>query len=260
MKLKGLAVWVLAAAAFAQEPMFEVASVKASNPKSVRGSEGGPGSKDPTRYRFQVATLMDLIVTAYHVHGYQVSSRIPLEKDNFDLEAKLPEGATREQFREMMQALLAERFHLKVHMESREFAGYALTVGPSGPRFHVEEGADFPPLPGKAPAFRTDFFPRGRYAVVRARVRQEPVSMLAENIEMWTHQPVADQTALDGRYDFTLMFATDLPGTAAPETTDPEPTPDLFKAIRQMGLVLTAKKLPFNVVVVDSVDKAPVGN
>lgn len=258
MWLRGFAVWLWAASAFAQQS-FEVASVKPSGPKSVRGSEGGPGSQDPTRYRYQVARLMDFIVIAYHVHEYQVSSKIPLDKEQFDLEATLPEGATREQFREMMRNLLAARFHMKVHMETREFAGYALTVGPAGPRFHVEESSEFPAMPGKGPGFRTNFLTRGRYILAHARCQQEPVSMLAENLEMWSHKPVVDQTGLDGRYDFTLSFASEVPGAAA-EDPDPAPAPDLFAAIRQMGLVLTPRKLPFNVVVVDSVDRTPVGN
>lgn len=260
MRWRAVAVWVLAASGFAQGPAFEVASIKPSGPKSVRGSEGGPGSKDPTRYRFQVATLMDFIVIAYHVHGYQVSSKLPLDKDQFDLEAKLPEGATKEQFQEMLRNLLAERFRMTVHMETREFSAYALSVGTSGPRFSTAAGDEYPPLPANRPGFVGNYSNSGRYMLVRMRAQQQPMSRLAENLEMPAGKPVVDQTGLDGKYDFTLAFTAEPPGMTASDSADPPAAPDLFKAIQSIGLLLTPKKLPFNVVVVDSVDRSPVGN
>jgi len=68
----------------------------------------------------------------YHVDPFQVSSQTPLTQPRFDLDAKTPPGATKEQFRAMMQNLLAERFHLKLHIESREFPGYELVVSKAG--------------------------------------------------------------------------------------------------------------------------------
>src|SRR6266700_1776946 len=101
--------------------IFEVASVPLSGPKSVRGSDGGPGSKDPTRYAFGRAHLDDLILVAYHVELFQVSSKLPLDRDEFDLTAKIPAGSTKDEFRAMLRNLLAERFRMKIHMESRQF-------------------------------------------------------------------------------------------------------------------------------------------
>jgi uncharacterized protein (TIGR03435 family) len=119
----------IAIAAIAQTPAtFEAASIKPSGPKSVRGSDGGPGSHDPGQYSFGRATLLDLIAQGYGVDRFRISSTTPLDDQRFDLVAKIPADATKEQFRAMMRALLVERFHLKVHMVSKEFAAFDLTV------------------------------------------------------------------------------------------------------------------------------------
>lgn len=75
----------------------------------MRGEEGGLGRKDPTHFRYQLATLKDLIAIAYHVDCFQVSSETPVDRETFDLEANLPVGA-KEQFRAMLRSLLEERF------------------------------------------------------------------------------------------------------------------------------------------------------
>ena len=111
---------------------FEVASIRVSGPQSQRGSEGGPGSKSPTLYRYNAATLQDLIAKAWNVEFFQISSAVPVDRDKFDLSVRVPEGATKEQFRVMLQNLLTERFGLKVHIESREFLAYAMVIAKSG--------------------------------------------------------------------------------------------------------------------------------
>jgi uncharacterized protein (TIGR03435 family) len=75
-------------------PAFEVASIKPSRPDARRGSNGGPGSKDPINYRFTSATLLDLIAIGYDVEYSQISSTKPLDNGRFDLVAKVPPGAT----------------------------------------------------------------------------------------------------------------------------------------------------------------------
>jgi hypothetical protein len=70
-----------------QAQNLEVASIHPSGPKSVRGSDGGPGSNDPARYVFNRASLLDLILTAYHFEDFQISSKLPLDRDEFDLAA-----------------------------------------------------------------------------------------------------------------------------------------------------------------------------
>ena len=123
-----------------QAAEFEVASVKPSGPKSDRDSSGGPGTADPGRYSFHSATLLDLIATAYHVDYFQISGKA-LEEQRYDLDAKLPPHTTREEFRAMLRNLLVERFHLKAHIEQRQFPGYELILAKTGSKLKQSDGS-----------------------------------------------------------------------------------------------------------------------
>jgi uncharacterized protein (TIGR03435 family) len=76
--------------------------------------------------------VLDLIIVAYEVEVFQVSSPVPLDRQNFDFSAKVSEGAPRQQFRAMLQNFLAERFHLKPRIQSRQFPAYELVVAKTG--------------------------------------------------------------------------------------------------------------------------------
>jgi uncharacterized protein (TIGR03435 family) len=256
-------------------PRFEVASVKPSGPKSVRGEGGGPGRKDPTHYRYQAATIEDLITTAYHVDYFQVASKAPIDRATFDVEANVPENATREEFRAMLRNLLEERFHLKAHVESREFAGYELVVAKSGLKIK-ESGAaaeahedsrrppgdeGFPELPLGRPGLISRNTAINGVMLTRLRARQEPFSVLADVLHTPGEEPVVDKTGLTGKYDFTLEYGSEMSGAPRPGEPQTPVGASIFTALpQQLGLQLIAKKLPFDVVVVDSVDRAPTEN
>jgi len=76
---------------------FEAASVKPSGPKSVRGSDGGPGKRDPERYHFGRAVLRDLVFTAYGLQEYneQITGPGWIDEDEFDVEARIPPAPPR---------------------------------------------------------------------------------------------------------------------------------------------------------------------
>jgi uncharacterized protein (TIGR03435 family) len=261
---------LLAAAAQGQSPSgsaaleFEVASVKLSGPRSTRGVAGGPGSSDPTRYSFNSATLLDLITSAYHVDYFQISSKIPLDQDRFDLVAKLPPSMTRPQLRVMLQKLLVDRFHLRQHVESREFAAYELTVAKTGLKLTAPNGATdgrFPELPPDRPGMVSSHTVSGSFMVTRLSARQQTISALADMLPWPDTGPIVDQTGLTGTYNFTLEFARDLPNAPPESQIGTSPAPDLVTALKQqLGLQLLRKKIPFDVVVVETVDKRPTGN
>jgi len=251
---------------------FEVASIKPSGAQSVRGWEGGPGTRDPGRYQFGLATPLDLIMVAYHVDPFQISSKTPLTQTQFDLDAKTPPGATKEQFRAMMQNLLAERFHLKAHIETKELPGYELVVAKTGlklmdtasssapetPRPARDDG--FPILPPGQPGIAATMSSSGDYILVRLRSRQQPVSAFARMIGVPDEPPVVDKTGLTGKYDFTFEYTRE-PRGVTPADAPPPTAPDLFQGLQQqLGLQLVTKKLPFDVVVIDSMDKMPTAN
>jgi uncharacterized protein (TIGR03435 family) len=260
-----------ASAAFCQTPAsleFEVASVKPSGPQSVRDSGGGPGSKDPTRYHFQSATLRDLIAVAWQVSYFQISSKSPVDKDRYDLIANVPEGATRDQFRQMLKDLLVERFQLKTHLESKDFAAYELVIAKGGlklkesgatPEAKPSAGDDrFPALPS-AMGMVANFSSSNGYPVCRMRGKQQTVGAIARMLRTPGSEPIVDKTGLAGLYDFTFEYALDQPGSHA--ESDAPPVADLFMALQeQLGLQLVAKKLPFDVVVVESLARTPAEN
>ena len=262
---------VLAQPQSAEPPKFEVASVKSSGPQSVRGSQGGPGTKDPTHYSFRSATFQDLIAIAWNVQYFQISSKSAIDKDRFDVNVNIPEGAARDQFRQMMQSLLAERFQLKSHIESKNFPAYELLVAKSGPKLK-ESGSQsesrkpaatedrFPTLP-PGPGFTANYSSSGIYPLVRMRAQQQPISALTRMLRTPGQEPIVDKTGLTGKYDFTLEYTMDPSGGHPTSDADPPVAPAIFTALQeQLGLQLVAKKLPFDVVVVESFDRTPTGN
>jgi uncharacterized protein (TIGR03435 family) len=246
-------------------PAFEVASIKPSGPKSVRGSDGGPGRSDPGTFRYGEASLLDLIEMAYKVDAFQVSSRIALDRQTFDLVAKVSEGATRQQFRAMLQNFLAERFHLKLHIESKEFPAYELVVlktglklreGVAAPRTPPDQG--WPVLPPNQPGISANMGTESGVEVVRLKAQQEPLSALAVLLRNPEEIPVVDKTGLTGKYDFNLEYSREVSGLS-PE--GPAPLPDVFQALdKQLGLQLVRKKVPFDVLMIESVDQTPTEN
>ena len=261
----------------ADQPAFEVASIKPVALSNSRSScayrmEGGPGSSDPERIAYRNISLATLIRLAYfsNIHAcepYVLSAPKWLDSEGFEVVAKLPPGVTWLQERVMLQNLLAERFKLAAHVESKLIPGYALVIGKDGPRFK-ESAVSSAPAPSTAPTARgetdKDGFPVPappgnwtirRNALTRLHQMEADVPTFARQLRNILGRPVTDATGLTGTYDFTLTFSSD---SAAP---DPEAPPDLFAALeQQLGLRLESSKAPINVIVVDHVEKNPTGN
>jgi hypothetical protein len=136
-------------------PEFEVASIKPSAPIGYAQpmwvmTNGGPGTPDPGRFTTQNLRLNNIVTLAYGIERYQITTPEWMQSTRFDISAKVPEGTTKEQFRMMLQRLLAERFKLAVHHEQKEMRAYKLTVGKNGPKF--KESADEPALASNSSA------------------------------------------------------------------------------------------------------------
>jgi uncharacterized protein (TIGR03435 family) len=265
-----------AAAQATPEPQmqFEVASIKLSGPKSEWMKEGGPETDSPRLFRYHHATLLGMITVAWKVDSFQVSSAEPLDKETFDLDARVPEGKSREQFRTMLKNLLTDRFGLRVHMESREFAAYELVVAKSGLKLKQDVPGSSAPIAKKSPQPFGDIgwpdLPPGQpdmavqesmdsgLMLVRARVQLKPLSALVNMLPRLDRLPVVDKTGLTGTYSYTLEYTQEIEGT----TPDgPAVAPDLFTAIReQLGLQLIRAKHFFDVVAVDAFQKMPSEN
>ena len=138
----------------AGKPTFEVASVRPSAPLDMQklaaqiqaGSMPRMGAYvDAARAEYDYMSLKDLVANAYKVKAYQVTGPAWLSSERFDIVAKIPEGATKDDAPAMLQALLQDRFKLVAHKDKEEHPVLALTVGKGGPKLKEATGA--PPEP-----------------------------------------------------------------------------------------------------------------
>ena len=263
---------------------FEVASVKPYvPPPGGLKPPAGPDSTDPGRLRYVNQSLKDLVMTAYGVKRYQISGPGWLDTQKFEVLAKVPEGATKEQVRGMLRNLLAERFQLVAHREMKDLPVFALLVGKAGPKMKVssDEPADTPdslptgqpgaPIAGKikmSPDGCPDFpglrlssrliFMNGRGCLTAVQLTiGELAGMLSDRFD----RPVVDMTGLTAKYDFTLHF--DPSGVVGTMTAPPgdDPLPDVFVAVQQqLGLRLEPQKRMIDLVVIDHAEKTPAEN
>ncbi|HUP04119.1 MAG TPA: TIGR03435 family protein [Bryobacteraceae bacterium] len=294
------------AAAFGQEPgaavSFEVASVKPSPPPSTTGGmmvgcSGGPGTSRPGQYTCQNARLLDLIRTAFSLKSYQMPSDDPANGARFDINARIPGGATREQVGLMLRNLLAERFKLACHFEKKEMQGYDLVVAKGGVK--MKESPPEPPQDAGAPSpapqavgGRTtgpDGLPtlgNRRHGSMmlstrtfrRVMVSDATMDQILATLTFAVGKPVVDSTELKGTYDFTLTYADDslpppppsggfspegpsAPGSEAGVPAATESAPPLLSAVQeQMGLKLVPQKVTIDILLIDHVEKKPTEN
>ena len=269
------------------KPQFEVASVKPAAGRIQAPGPGGPGSSDPGQIAYTNYLLKDLVYRAYEVPPHQLSAPSWMDDgERFDIVAKVPPGATKTDVPLMLQNLLEERFHLKVHHESREAPAYALTVGKNGsktqeyavplPADIVEAaritGYDKDGVPIVRPGYSTGMMGSANGQTFIAIARQ-PIGSLCQFLSKILQTPVVDLTGLTGRYDVRLHFAveqiaplaTSAPSgetglsPAAPQASDPAPT--LVEAVQnQLGLKLEAKRLPVDFLVVEHAERRPTEN
>ncbi len=168
-----------------------------------------------------------------------------VSNDLFFVEAKLPKGATVKQVPEMLRTLLAERFALATHRETRIVAGLALTVGKGGPKFKEapQKQSERPPSTGIEALVGEE--PRMRSVPGALRVEHErmTMAMLTKRLSNFLAQPVIDQTGLKGEYGITMDIPWDPEELAIPA------------AVQSLGLKLVATKIPHEVVIIDRVER-----
>lgn len=222
---------------------FEVASIKPTDPSFT-------GTKvqmfpDDNMITIRGMTLKGLVQLAYNPgFGLLHASRVAggprwFDRDRYDIVAK-PEGhwiPSQEERKEMLRALLGDRFKLTFHRESKELTAFALTVGKKGAT--MREGT---PDASGAPSIVL----KGRRMTGRNASMSELAATLQPLIPLVhpSHAdfPVIDRTGLTGRFDFDLEFALE-------ETPN---VPDLFIAIQErLGLKVGLAKVPIEAIVVD---------
>ena len=241
-------------------PAFEVASVKVSQTtptgrdgggRGLLGGRGGRGSiqASPVSLTMRNVTLKNAIRWAYHVSEYQVSGPDWLDSARFNIVARSPAPASEEQLQLMLQSLLADRFKLVLHRQSKEFQVYVLSPGKNGTK--LQESTS----PGEGSIdTQTD-----RMSVV---VQRTPLSQMIDMLTPVLGAPVLDMTGLKGKYDITVNLAdymADMQSAGGGVPTDPL---SIVKAAleQQLGLKLESRKMPLDVLVVDSAEKIPTEN
>jgi uncharacterized protein (TIGR03435 family) len=238
---------------------------------TIKPSQGpGPYKKigmwaAPDGFSAWFITPQQIISIAYGVESLQLSggpSWLPSER--FDIEAKM-DAATTEALaklsqaqrvlaqQQMLQALLADRFQLTVHRETKEGTIYTLVIGKGGPKLQEAKPGD----PGAGNTTSKSSGDLTAQAVSIARLAKILMQMLG--------RPVLDKTELKGVYDFKLQFTPDdrlqPPNGAAANARLPVPpadsnAPSLFEALQeQLGLKLESGKGPVEVIVVDHVER-----
>lgn len=219
-------------------------------------------------------------MTAYTMPLNQVTGPSWIEADHYDVEAKVPPGTTKEQVNVMLQNLLAERFNLIVHRETRELSVYELVVGKGGSKLkpYVEDPNPPQPDPSKmipmdkngniilrpGQTMFTTSAGSDHRKVMGSKQTVGGTSGLVTMLGAQLGRPVIDKTGLTGFYDYTLDYrpqetnVTHLGPVPPPSDSD---APDLITAVEeQLGLKLEAKKGPVEIIVVDSGDKTPAEN
>jgi len=161
------------------------------------------------------------VVTAYGIKGFQLAAPDWMEDSQFNVSAKVPVGATMEQFRFMMQNMLAERFKLAVHFEKKEMQRYDLVIAKGGPK--LKESAMPPPKEDAAEQKRVvapelklgaDGYPAlaegMTVAMMNGRARimypRRTMEFFAGKLASQLDHPVVDLTGLTGKYDFALFL------------------------------------------------------
>ena len=261
MKSAAVVILALGPAAFAQSAPprleFEVATVRPFAPQMPDGGLRMSGTQaDPGMIRMMAVTLRDCVRQAYAVKDYQIEGPAWTATERYDITAKVPPGTTPEQRRAMEQNLLADRFRLKIHNETKEMQVYALMPAKGGVKVQ--------PDPADAKPGYTRFKGAGHIEAVRLSFAQ-----FAETISRFVDHPVVDRTDTPGLFDFKLDFAMDpallmLPGTAAKAAARAESPdqdlPSIFTAVQTLGLKLEPLKQSTEIIVIDHAEKTPIEN
>ena len=227
---------------------FEVATIKPSEPITGMGGKVMVRigvRNDGAMVSYARMSLRALVQNAYGVKDYQVTGASWMDTLQFDISAKLPDGASKDDAPEMLKTLLKERFKVSIHIEKKDHPIYALVVGKSGPKLKVAEtnaseksaatprepGSAAPPPPppppsgggrggGTAVFAMSDGGGRGGPPSGGMSMRMDgsgghiegrdmTLTRFAETLSRFLDRPVIDQTAIEGSYDFKIDMSAE---------------------------------------------------
>lgn len=249
---------------------FDVASIRPAAPNArgilIRPIAGG--------ITITNIPLKELIVLAYGVQRYQVSGGPPwISSERYDISAKSENSPKRDEVPPMLQALLADRFQLRIHRETKELPIYTLVIarkdGKLGPNlveakgdsctaFDPKQPLPPPAEPGKAPVLYCGGMAMRPNGLTAASIQ---ISQLTQNFSRMLGRIVIDKTGLTGKYDVSMEWPPEalqsLQMSGAPPLSSSEAAPpSIFTLIQeQLGLKLEAQKGPVDTIVIDGVER-----
>jgi uncharacterized protein (TIGR03435 family) len=273
----------------AQSPQFEVASVRPFAP--------GPGQVaaglhfDGAQVRGVGLSLRDYLATAYRFKATLISGPDWTATERYDIQATLPDGGTKAQVPEMLQALLAGRFEVKLHKEKKEFPIFALVLAKGPPKLkelppdpNADKDNDEPvgmanvatiAVVGNGVSVR---YARGASFSVgdnRIEVQKLPLWVFCRNLERYSDRQIVDMTGLTGSYTFgvdvipeayqaMMLRSAVLRGAKLPPEAqtllDSSSPSAIGDALEQVGLKLESRRAPLDIIVIDSALKTPTAN
>jgi bla regulator protein blaR1 len=280
---------------------FEVASVKPSTEPATDFSTfcldtctfGERLSVSGTNVSIRYMSLFNLILTAWRITPNQLSAPEWMKSQRFDITAKTPAGASKQQIPEMLQSLLRERFRLAIHRDRKDQPVFALVVGRHGSKLQdATAGASPSDVPTidqvythYAEARHSDSgdtviengfygpmrFGRGGNGGMQWEFQRLTMPGLAALLTPHLDRPVVDRTNLTGSYHLVFQNAASSPersrSTKTGEPSDAAPGgrsdaygEGLIQAIERAGLKLESSKAPVEIVIVDRAEKSPTPN
>jgi uncharacterized protein (TIGR03435 family) len=203
------------------------------------GDTGSHWRSDPGRLRMENMSARNIIVAAYRIKDTEFSGPAWLDSVRYTIDAKTDSTTDEPHLLLMLQTLLADRFQLLVHRETRQVPGYALVVAKGGVKMKrsEQEGSGSRGSANKLTATNLD------------------MPHIARFVERVVGQPVIDDTHVSGGFDFVLEYAREQRQPPEPDAAAPT-LPSLFTALpEQLGLKLEARKVSIQMLIVDRAER-----
>jgi uncharacterized protein (TIGR03435 family) len=236
-------------------PAFDVASIRPTDPDY----RGGTISDSPGTLIMRGVSLRTCVEWAYNIRPYQITGPAWLPDIRFDISAKAADPVGIDQLRLMLQTLLANRFGMKVHRETRKLPAFSLVVAPGGPKFHDTGSGNASKFVESTKDGDANFTEDRTGLIAERATMADLTAKLAEPLQ----RPVVDKTNLKGRYDIRIDLLPFLNQVGAYEEN--KANLDVISVIvtafpNQLGLKLEPTKENVDFVIVDSASKTPTEN
>ncbi len=261
---------------------FEVASIRPS-PEGAPAPGAAGVHISQQQVRFAYLALRDYINIAYKVPTQQIVGPEWINSTRFDVAATFPQGATPDNFPQLIENLLRDRFHLQARRESREtpilaleIAGCGLKIKPT-PEEALKEGPISVTSSGSADGVTADL---GQGASLRFtnsafEARKVTMTMLTETLSRFFDRPIQDHTRAEGRFDIVFPMKAEeyMPMMIRAAVNGGIPMPpqalamldgasvgSVHDGLKALGLALESRRAPVDFLVVESIDKMPTDN